>query len=43
MSLGTQHQVVRAMTVERILDPVLKTQGIVKTEIKNGKTELLVT
>jgi hypothetical protein len=43
MSLGTQHQVVRAMTVERILEPVLKTQGIVKTEIKNGKTELLVT
>jgi hypothetical protein len=43
MSLGTQQQVVRAMTVERILDPVLKTQGIVKTEIKNGKTELLVT
>jgi hypothetical protein len=43
MSLGTQHQVVRAMTVERIIEPVLKTQGIVKTEIKNGKTELLVT
>ncbi len=43
MSLGTQQQVVRAMTVERILDPVLKTQGIVKTEIKNGKSEMLVT
>jgi hypothetical protein len=43
MSLGTQHQVVRAMTVERILDPILKTQGITKTEIKNGKTEMLVT
>jgi hypothetical protein len=43
MSLGTQHQVVRAMTVERILDPILKTQGITKPEIKNGKTEMLVT
>lgn len=43
MSLGTQQQVLRALTVERIIDPVLKTQGIVKTEIKNGKTEMLVT
>jgi len=43
MSLGTQQQVLRALTVERIIDPVLKTQGITKPEIKNGKTEILVT
>jgi len=43
MSLGTQQQVLRALTVERIIDPVLKTQGITKPEIKNGKAEMLVT
>jgi hypothetical protein len=43
MSLGTQQQVLRALTVERIIDPVLKTQGITKPELKNGKNEMLVT
>jgi hypothetical protein len=43
MSLGAQQQVLRSLTVERILEPVLKTQGITKPEIKNGKTEILVT
>jgi hypothetical protein len=43
MSLGNQNQILRSLTVNRIIDPVLKTQGIVKTELKNGKEEFLVT
>jgi hypothetical protein len=43
MSLGNQNQILRSLTVNRIIEPVLKTQGIVKTELKNGKEEFLVT
>ena len=43
MSLASQQQILRSLTVNRIIEPVLKTQGIVKTEVKNGKEEFLVT
>lgn len=42
LSLGSNQKIVRALTIERILEPIIKNQGILKPEIKEGKSELLV-
>jgi hypothetical protein len=42
LSLGSSQKIVRALTIERILDPIIKNQGILKPEVKDGNSELLV-
>lgn len=42
MSLGSNQKIVRALTAERFVEPILKNQGILKPEIKDGNSEILV-
>jgi len=42
-ALMSNQKILRAMTSERILDPIIKTSGVTKTEISEGKNEQFIT
>jgi hypothetical protein len=42
LSLGSNQKIVRTLTVERLIEPILKNQGILKPEMKDGNSEFLV-
>lgn len=41
-ALMNNQKVIRAMTTERILEPIIKTSGVTKTEINEGKSEQFI-